>query len=281
MNNTGNRTGGGGGGARRTAPSTTTNRTATNGSATNGRPTTGTTTSGTATSTSTGSRVVEAARRAAGPAGNIISAGVSAIVGEATNFDSSPAKSVVKKLAQTLGDTPYAIVGTCALGLLDIKLKRPVENVEVFVPTGKTSKTAKALCAPENNGFKSSNSSGNLRVWHENDSGSRVSVIFREPTRLHQAYPDANGFFMVGRVRVLKASLLLNIRCYSWSQNRSNGNRDKQDQDAADIDHLLKYIALQTKDELPNATAEFLLKFAASKPLVQAGFRYIGVPLPM
>ncbi|KAH6855532.1 hypothetical protein B0I37DRAFT_337967 [Chaetomium sp. MPI-CAGE-AT-0009] len=279
MNNTGNRTGGGNG-ARRPAASTNTtstnrtatNRTATNGTGTNGRATTGTSTSNTPSSP----RIVEAARRAAGPAVNIINAGVSALVGEAVNFDSSPAKSVVKKLAQTLGDAHYAIVGPCALGLLDITLKRPVEDVEVFVPAGQTANTAKALCAPQNNGFKSSNSTGKLRVWYEKDGGSKVPILFREPARLHQAYPDANGFFTVGKVRVLKASLLLNIRCYSWSQNRSSGNKDKQDQDATDIDHLLKYIAMQTKDELPHATPEFLVKFAASKPIVQAGFRYIG-----
>ena len=278
MNNTRNQTSGGGG-ARRGAASTATNGTGRNGSATNGTATTGTGT-GTGTSTSTGSRIADAARRTAGPAVDIITAGVNALTGDA-NFDNSPAKPVAKKLAQTLGDTRYAIVGACALGLLNINIKRPVQDVEVFVPTGQTAKTATALCAPQNNGFKSStnSSTGKLRVWYEKD-GSKVPILFREPARLHQKYPDANGFFMVGTVRVLKASLLLNIRCCSWSQNRSNGNREKQDHDAADIDHLIKYIALQTKEELPHATPEFLVKFAGSKPLVQAGFRYIGVVLP-
>lgn len=279
MNNTRNQTSGGGG-ARRTAANTTTNGTGRNGSAanrstTNGTPTTGT---GTGTSNSTASRIVDAVRRTADPAVDIITAGVNALTGDA-NFDNSPAKPVAKKLAQTLGDTRYAIVGPCALGLLDINIKRPVQDVEVFVPTGQTAETAKALCAPQNNGFKSSTSTGKLRVWYEKD-GSKVPILFREPGRLHQKYPDANGFFMVGKVRVLKASLLLNIRCNSWSLNQASGNREKQDQDAADIDHLLKYIALQTKDELPHATPTFLVKFAASKPIVQAGFRYIGVRLP-
>jgi hypothetical protein len=278
MNNTRNQTSGGGG-ARRTAATTATNGTGRNGSATNGSTTNGTASTGAGANTSTGSRIAEAARRTAGPAVDIITAGVNALTGDA-NFDNSPAKPVAKKVAQTLGNTRYAIVGACALGLLGINIRRPVEDVEVFVPTGQTSKTANALCAPENNGFKSSTAStGKLRVWYEKD-GSKVPIIFREPTRLQQEYPDANGFFMVGKVRVLKASLLLNIRCCSWSQNNANNNKEKQDQDAADIDHLLKYIALQTKGELPHATPMFLVKFAASKPIVQAGFRYIGVRLP-
>ncbi|KAH6632870.1 hypothetical protein F5144DRAFT_489988 [Chaetomium tenue] len=270
-NNTRNQTSGGGG-QRRTAASTTGNGTGRNTSTTNGSATGNGT--GTNTSTSTGARIAEAARRTAGPAVDLITAGVNALTSD-TNFDNSPAKPVAKKLAQTLGDTRYAIIGACALGLLDINIKRPVQDVEVFVPTGQTAKTATALCAPPNNGFKSSSSTGKLRVWYEKD-GNKVPIRFREPAWLQQDYPNANGFFMVGKVRVLKASLLLNIRCYSWSQQTTASGKD---QDAADIDHLLKYIALQTKEELPHATPMFLVKFAASKPIVQAGFRYIGTPL--
>lgn len=224
--------------------------------------------------------IVASALRAAAPAASLISqALISGTVTENGDFARSAAKICVNRLAQNLRNTPYAIIGACALGLLGIN--RAVDDVEVFVPAGETIETVKTLCAPKNSAFKNGQQDGKLRVWYEKE-GKRVNIYFREPQRVQQEFPAClnNGTIKVGQVYVLKPTLLLNIRCASWSENRQQNRRERQDQDAADIDHLLKFIALQIKGELPHANGEFLLRFAASKPIVQAGFMALGIRLP-
>ncbi|KAK4139268.1 uncharacterized protein C8A04DRAFT_33267 [Dichotomopilus funicola] len=260
--------GGGGGGPTRPSATTATNNSS-NGSANRNR-----------TDDPLPRPIVASALRAAAPAASLISqALISGTITENGDFARSAAKICVGRLAQNLRSTPYAIIGACALGLLGIN--RAVEDVEVFVPAGETGETVKTLCAPKNSAFKNRQEGGKLRVWYEKE-GKRVNIYFREPGRVQQEFPAClnNGTVKVGQVYVLKPTLLLNIRCASWTENRAQNRRERQDQDAADIDHLLKFIALQIKGELPHANAEFLLRFAASKPIVQAGFMALGIRLP-
>ena len=113
------------------------------------------------------------------------------------------------------------------------------------------------------------------------EGGGDIPIRFWEPKEVHQECPqEMTDLVMVGDVRVLKPTLLLNIHCYTWLKAQSSPRRDSGNGAAENIDLLLRHIAKQTKREVSNATGEFIIKFAAAKPEVHAGFRDLGIQGP-
>lgn len=187
--------------------------------------------------------------------------------------------NIVGRLATALGDKSYAIIGNAAQALLGIG---PSGNsVDVLVPTGTPSKRAEKLCTSRTTSrFKFVASKG---VFYVRENGGKdIPITFWEPKEVNQQCPEsmASGdLVMVGDVRVLKPTLLLNIHCHNWLKSQERGKQGGNGA-AQSIDLLLKHIAKETKREVSNATGEFLIKFAAAKPEAHAGFRDLGISGP-
>ncbi|KAK3297406.1 uncharacterized protein B0H64DRAFT_440874 [Chaetomium fimeti] len=181
--------------------------------------------------------------------------------------------TIVGKLAGALKGKTYAMVGCSALAMLEIR--NSVTSVDVFVPSGTTSRRIDALCRSTSR-FKCNQSAS--KVWYVKDSGDKEAVRFWEPKDVCQPFPDSkNDIVMVDKIPVLKPTMLLNIYCANFLVTR---DAEAAEQSAADIEALLKHIAKQTKKEVSNATPAFLTKLGGFDPQIQVRFSDLGFKLP-
>ncbi|KAH6641026.1 hypothetical protein F5144DRAFT_562324 [Chaetomium tenue] len=190
-------------------------------------------------------------------------------------MSSATLDNIVGRLATALGDKSYVIIGSAANSLLGIG---PVgSSVDVLVPTGTPSRRAEKLCTSRTTTrFKFVTNKG---VFYTRENGGKdIPITFWEPKEVHQQCPEEmTDIVMVGNVRVLKPTLLLNIHCHNWLKSQSGPGKNSGNAAAHSIDLLLRHIVKETKKEVSNASGEFLVKFAAAKPETHAGFRDLGI----
>jgi hypothetical protein len=112
------------------------------------------------------------------------------------------------------------------------------------------------------------------------NGGKDIPVRFWEPKQVHQECPhEMSDLVMIGDVRVLKPTLLLNIHCYIWLKYQSGPKKDagRANGAAQSIDLLVKHIAKQTKREISNATGDFLAELAIARPETYLSFGDLGI----
>jgi hypothetical protein len=86
---------------------------------------------------------------------------------------------------------------------------------------------------------------------------------------------------MMGGIRVLPPALILNTKCAAWSTDDPMRTMDKKTSDRVDIEFLINYMARRgersSRQEVPNATEDFLDAFLARYPETRNDWRSIGL----
>jgi hypothetical protein len=82
-------------------------------------------------------------------------------------------------------------------------------------------------------------------------------------------------------IRVLPPALILNAKCAAWSTDDPMRTMEKKNDDRLDIQFPINYMASRgertSREEVPNATEDFLDAFVALNPETRNGWRSIGL----
>ncbi|KAK8042991.1 hypothetical protein PG994_013474 [Apiospora phragmitis] len=181
--------------------------------------------------------------------------------------------------AFALGDkVPYALVSGGACSVLGSQ--RVTEDIDIVVPQGRTSEARQLLrelpdyfdVAPRT-----------LHTYFRSEPAPVRVELLAPPGMFREAFTEATPTLAVhdGRVRVLKPTLLLNTKCGSVQNRRSE---ERKRSDALDILFLLQWChrnaLYPTGDEVPNATEAlvqtFIGLFPCAEHWINAGYDLHG-----
>ncbi|KAK7955855.1 uncharacterized protein PG986_005077 [Apiospora aurea] len=171
-------------------------------------------------------------------------------------------------VAFALGDkVPYALVGGGACSVLGSQ--RLTEDIDIVVPRGRTSE-ARQLLREHPEYFDVERRT--LHTYFKSEPGRVLVEILAPPAMFREEYDETTPTIRMldDKVRVLQPTLLLNAKCGSVQNRRSE---DKKKSDALDILFLLEWCyrheIFPTADEVPNASEGLVRTFVSLFPCTE------------
>ncbi|KAK8867566.1 hypothetical protein PGQ11_006144 [Apiospora arundinis] len=168
------------------------------------------------------------------------------------------------------GKIKYAVVGSGACSVLGSQ--QVTENLEIVVPKGQTQQT-RSLLKEHPTSFDIEKRT--LHTYFKSSSepsGGRVRIeLLAPPGMFREEYTESTPMILIPsgdkKIRVLKPTLLLNSRCASVQDQRTEEGKRAH---AMDIVFLLGWChrndVVPTSDEVPHATMPFVHTFISLLP---------------
>ena len=159
-------------------------------------------------------------------------------------------------IAHSLDDVVYAIVGGAACSILGSP--RLTSDVDIVVPRGETRDTRRKL---KDDPAHFDVEKRTLHTYYRSSPKVEVEIL-SPPALFKEPFDSDTPVVLVGGIKVLKPSLILNAKCNSVANRNSE---DKRQNDAADIVFCLEWCAannkLPTSSEVPHASKDFVEAF--------------------
>ena len=189
-------------------------------------------------------------------------------------MDSRILKEACHDTGRALNDSTYAVIGGAACSMLGSS--RGTHDIDIVVPDGTKPAAISALRSSRAFGVEP----GSQRIWYNASDGRHYNLDIIESSSIYQQFNcTQTETITVNGVRILKPSLMLNFKCFSWTaENRS---QQKKNNDAKDISFLDTYIAKRGEringGEVRFADGDFFMNYLVSYPETRKAWQMIGL----